>query len=182
MLKASENPPVTHPEPQSLTDAVGTWWVAHTKARFEKAFAWDLLRRDICYFLPMIERVRVSGGRKRHVQAPLFTSYVFFCGNDEDRYAALATNRLCQTIEVPDQAKLIRELSAVEKALAGKTQLDPYPFAATGRRCRIRSGPFQGFEGVVIRRDKLAQIVLEVSILGQGASMEIEADLLESID
>jgi transcription antitermination factor NusG len=107
---------------------------------------------------------------------------VFFCGTDEDRYRAMTTNRLCQTIDVPDQGRLIRELLSIERALAGKVTLDPYPFAAVGQRCRIKAGPFEGTEGVVIQRDRLWRLVLQVSILGQGASMEVDADLLEPLE
>ncbi len=35
---------------------------------------------------------------------------------------------------------------------------------------------------IVVRRNKLTRIVLQVSILGQGAAMEINADLLELLD
>ena len=179
MLKLWENPPILSPEVQSLAELCGQWWVGHTRPRCEKAFAWDLLRSGIRYFLPMIERVRVSGGRKRRVLLPLFASYVFFRGDEADRAGAVRTNRLCGIIEVPDQQKLTCELVAIEKALLGKAQLDPYPFAAVGQRCRIRSGVFKGLEGVVIRRDKVACLVLEISMFGQGAAMEIGADLLE---
>lgn len=171
-----------HPGADSLTRLPGRWWVGHTKARFEKAFAWDLLRRGIAYFLPMVERVRVSGGRKRHGLAPLFPSYVFFCGSPTDRYTAMTTNRLCQALAVPDQAGLISELAAIEKALAGKAKLDPYPFAVVGRRCYIKAGPFKGLEGVVVHRNKTARLVLQVSILGQGAALELDADLLVPVD
>jgi len=182
MLKMSENPPCVSPAAESLGVFTGRWWVAHTKARFEKAFAWDLVHRGIAYFLPLIQRVRMSGGRKRRVLMPLFASYVFFCGSEEDRYRAMATNRLCKTIAVSDQAGLVGELTAIERALAGKAQLDPYPFAAVGQRCRIAAGPFRGLEGVVVQRTKPARLVLGISILGQGAVMEIDADMLEPVD
>jgi hypothetical protein len=181
MLKLSENPPMLYPEVDTLSQLRGLWWVGHTKARFEKAFAWDLLGRGIGYFLPMLERVRISGGRKRHGLAPLFSSYVFFCGSAADRYTAMTTNRLCKTLEVADQADLIAELSAIEKALVGKADLDPYPFAAVGQRCCIKAGPFKGLEGVVVHRNKVARLVLQVSILGQGAAIELDADLLEPV-
>ena len=179
MLKLSDNPLMLPESIESVAELQGTWRVAHTKARFEKAFAWDMQRRGIGYYLPMIERVRVSGGRKRRVMAPLFVSYVFFCGSDEDRYTAMATNRLCQTIEVSDQDNLLDELCFIEQALAGRAELDPYPFAVAGQRCRVTAGPMVGLVGTVVRRDKLARLVLEVSMLGQGASLEIECDLLE---
>ena len=181
MLKERENPPILSPDAETLTDLGGQWWVGHTKSRFEKVFAWDLLRSGIKYFLPMIERVKVSGGKKRRVLAPLFPSYVFFCGNDEDRYAAMKTNRLCQTIAVADQETLVGELNHIEKALAGEAELDPYPFAAIGRHCRITAGPFRGMEGLVVERRQIARLVLQISILGQGVSMEIDAGLLEPV-
>ncbi len=56
MLKLNDNPPIVYPEGASVADLPGQWWVAHTKARFEKAFAWDLLGRGIPYFLPMMLR------------------------------------------------------------------------------------------------------------------------------
>ena len=102
MLKLSDNPPTVSPGVDTITELSGTWWVAHTKARFEKVFAWDILMQGISYFLSMRGKVIFSGGRKRRIML-LFTSCAFFCGNEAERYFAMTTIRLCQTIEVVDQ-------------------------------------------------------------------------------
>ena len=180
-MKLSNNPSILPPDVESLTELSGSWWVAHTKARNEKAFAWDLQRNDIGYFLPMVERTRIYNGKKQAVLLPLFSSYVFFCGSDSDRYHAMTTNRLCQTIEIKDQQTIIKELTAIEKALTAKVRLDPYPFAAVGQRFRITGGSLKGMEGIVIKRTPKARFVLEVDILGQGTVMEIDVDLLEPV-
>lgn len=182
MLKLSNNPPMCPPDANSLAELPGRWWVAHTRSRFEKSFAWDLLRRGIGYFLPMTQRTRLSGGRKRRVMRPLFASYVFFCGDEASRHAAMTTGRLCRTLDVPDQASFVAELAAVEQALTGGAALAPYPFAAVGRRCRIDAGPLRGLEGTVVEHRGSARLVLEVSVLGQGVSVEIDADLLAPAD
>ena len=183
MLKLTENPPLLYPEQVEIAQIDGPWRVAHTKARCEKAFAWDLLEREVPFFLPMMMRITISGGRKRRVMMPLFTSYVFFAGDQQIRYQALLTDRLAGVIEVTDQRRLIEELSAVKLAIDGQVPLDPYPFAAVGRRVRVSCGPFEGIEGTVIQReDGTTRLVLQVSMLGQGASMEIDTDLLEAID
>lgn len=180
MLKITENPAILTPQVESLTELVGTWWAAYTKPRFEKSLAWDLYGHGIGYFLPMREKVVFSGGRKRRVMTPLFTSYVFFCGTEQDRYIALTTNRVCQTIKVADQDGLIEELAGIEKALLNKAVIDSYPRLPVGRRCRIISGPMMGIEGVIVHReDQKARMVIEVTILGQGAVVEVDADLLE---
>ncbi len=183
MLKLSENPAILTPQVQSLAELSGTWWAAHTKARFEKAFAWDMCGHGIGYFLPMREKTIYSGGRKRRVMIPLFASYVFVCGTELDRYTALMTNRLCQMIEVSDQEGLIQELSSIEKALMSRAAIDYYPHFPVGARCRIIDGPMMGIEGVVVeRKDAKAHMVLEVTILGQRAMVEVDADLLAPMD
>lgn len=181
MLKVSENPPIVPPSGGSVLNLVGRWWVGHTKSRSEKAAAWDLLKRDIGYFLPLIERVRVSGGKRRRVLWPLFPSYIFMCGDEAARHAALTTNRFSNVLAVSDQDCLRTELGYIERALKGQAALDPYPFTAQGQRCRVSCGPFQGLEGVVVQRRQLSRLVLQVGILGQAASMEIDASLLEPV-
>ena len=182
MLRPSENPAIMTTDVESVTELSGTWWLAYTKPRFEKAFAWDMLSHGIGYFLPMRKKTVFSGGRKRRVMLPLFTSYVFFCGTESDRHTALKTNRLCHTIEVADQERLIRELARIEKALLSKLAVDSYPRLPMGGRCRVISGPMRGSEGVIIERvDAKARMILEVTVLGQGVLIEIDADLLEAV-
>jgi transcription antitermination factor NusG len=180
MLALSENPPIRSPHLHVRDDSDHQWWIAHTKSRVEKAFAWDLLRRHVPYFLPMTQRTTFSGGRKRRVVLPLFSSYVFIYGDDDARTTALMTNRLCKLIRVVEQQALTRELAAIERGLESNLPIDLYPFAAVGRRCRIAGGPMVGVEGTVVQRNaNSSRLVLEVRMLGQGASVEIDTDLLE---
>ncbi len=138
MLKLAENPPMRPPTCQTIRELAGPWWVAHTKARAEKAFAWDLVAAGISYFLPLVRHTSFSGGRKRLGMLPLFPSYVFFSGGEMERYRALTTHRLCQVIAVTDQAQLIAELASLERALDEGAAMTPlYAFAVKGRRCRV---------------------------------------------
>ena len=183
MMRLSDNPPVRPPGIATVTSLNGGWWVAHTKAHFEKAFAWDLLAWEIPYFLPMIPRVHMCNGRRLKSLIPLFPSYVFFCGGDQERQRAFASQRICHVIAVHDSKQLLSELGAIEIALnTPGPSLQFYPFAAVGKRCRVARGPFRGLEGTVVQAKDLTQLVLHLSILGQGASFETSADALEPID
>lgn len=182
MLTLTENPPILPAFVQSVTQLQGDWWVAHTKSRFEKAFAWDLADRGIGYFLPMTRRITFSGGRKRQGMAPLFPSYVFFCGDQDVRWQALSTNRLCQVLKVLDQEALVGELQQLHRVLVGGQTLELYPTPAVGTRCRVRAGPFEGLQGVIIDRSKPTRLVLKVDVLGQGASLDIDSELLEPFE
>jgi transcription termination/antitermination protein NusG len=180
MLALAENPPILPSYAQSLSQLQGPWWVGHTKSRFEKAFAFDLMARGIGYFLPMSLRIIFSGGRKRKGMSPLFPSYVFFCGGEDVRWQALHTNRLCRVIPVLNQESLLNELDQIHRVLVSGQALQLYPAPVVGARCRVTGGPFMGLVGVVTDCAKPTRLVLSVNVLGQGASLEIDSELLEA--
>jgi hypothetical protein len=182
MLKEADNPPPLPPGVASVRDLAGDWWVAHTKSRAEKAFAWDLIGRGIPHFLPTVEREAVWGGRRRKVRTPLFPGYAFFCGDESARYEAMTTGRLCQAIPVKRRERFVEEVFALERAVLAGLKLELFPFAVAGRRCRVAAGPLRGIRGVIVRDADKSRLVLEVEILGQGASLEVSADLLEPVD
>lgn len=179
MLKPSENPPITWPEVKSIRDFTGLWWVAHTKSRNEKALAQDLISKDISYFLPMSWKARRRKQRTIRSLLPLFSGYLFFCGNENQRVELLRTNRVANIIEVKDQQKLLDELSQIEQALQTGAPLTPYKYIKTGQHCRVIAGPLADLEGIVIRTQKTARLVLQIDMLGQAASLEVDIDMIE---
>ena len=158
------------------------WVVLHTKARQEKAVARHLEASGLTYDLPLVQRVTLTRGRKHRSEVPLFSGYVFLKGEKQDAYDAVATKRVCNIIEVKDQDALEHELTRIHDAIRSGLPIEEFPRIAVGTRCRVMKGPLQGVEGVVIEEARRTCLVLHVEILGRGAAVEIERDLLESID
>lgn len=196
MLKESENPPIVWPEVESVRDFTGLWWVAHTKSRNEKALAQDLIRKEISYFLPMNWRVRRI--RKRTVRSllPLFGGYLFFCAEEGRRIELWRTNRVANIIEVKDQERFLGELLQIERALQAGAPLAPHKYIKAGQRCRVIGGPLADLQGVVMRvpaqktgspegavkTKSTLRLVLQIDMLGQAASVEIDTDMIELVD
>lgn len=182
MLKASENPPIAWPEEISIRDFTGLWWVAHTKSRNEKALAQDLVQKNISYFLPMSWKVRQQRGRKTRTLLPLFSGYIFFCGNEAQRVEVLRTNRVANLIEVQSQQKFIDELVQIEQVLQTGATLEPHKYVKTGQRCRVIAGPLANLVGIAIQIRGTTRLVLQIDMLGQAASVDIDTDMIEIID
>ena len=187
MLSLRDNPPLKPTHVSSLGEIAGDWFVGHTKSRNEKRFAHDLVRRGIAYFLPMVEAVTFSGGRRRRGMTPLFPGYVFFAGDGEARSAALATGRLCQVIPVADRPGFVGEIAQVDAVLSVGGDVAFFPHVAVGRRVRVVRGSYEGLHGTVVEHDRLAgsgevTVVLSVSVLGTGASIRVPPSLLASAD
>ena len=182
MLKESENPPMVWPADKIIRAFAGQWWVAHTKSRNEKAIANELVRKNVSYFLPMRWKVSYNRGRKLRSLLPLFGGYLFFCGEERDRLEVLKTNRVANCIEVKDQARLVKELSQIERAINAGADVAPHDYIKVGQRCRVTGGPLAGLAGVVIRSGTVARLVLQVDMLGQAASVEVDTDLIEPVE
>jgi transcriptional antiterminator RfaH len=182
LLKADENPPIIWPEEKTVSDFTGIWWVAHTKSRNEKALAQDLIGKDINYFLPMGWKVHRRKGRTIRSLLPLFSGYLFFCGQENERIELLRTNRVANLIEVKDQEKLVVELLQIERALRAGAPLAPHKYLKAGQYCRVIAGPLAELQGVVVQTKTVTRLVLQVDMLGQATSVEIDTDMIERVD
>lgn len=182
MLKADENPPISWPEEKSIRDFVGLWWVAHTKSRNEKVLAHDLIQKDISYFLPMSWKIHRRAGRKFRSLLPLFSGYLFFCGQENQQIEVLRTNRVANLIEVKNQQKLLDQLLQLEQALQSDTPLIPHKHIKTGQLCRVTTGPLADLQGIIVKTKNATRLVLQIDMLGQAASVEIDVDMIEIVE
>jgi transcription antitermination factor NusG len=151
------------------------WWCLHTKPRQEKAMGRELRKLGLTYYLPQVIREdRTPQGRKIRSLIPLFTSYLFLCGDPESRLVALRGNRLVNVLEVGDQEGLERDLRQIHTMLSSGLPVSPEREVPVGSRVRIISGPLTGVEGTVIRRGRRDQFVAVVRFLGRGATVDLQ--------
>lgn len=178
-------PPVetSRMDPFAPAAAALPWYVLHTRSRQEKAVSSALAARRVPHFLPLARQVRFYGKRKATVDMPLFPGYVFFRGERDEAFACDRNNRLVQILRVEDPTLLEEQLDSVRIALAAEVPLDPCPHLVKGRRVEVRSGPMRGMKGVVEGRGRqVNRIYVQVDMLGQAVSAEIDANLLDVIE
>lgn len=160
----------------------GRWWVLHTRSRHEKAVASVLEGRRIRHYLPLVRTERSYGRRRVDVDLPLFPSYLFLCGGADACDVAWKSNKVAQILDVEDQEQIRRELHQIYRVVESGQPVDLYPSLREGRRCRIKSGPLRGVDGVVLQRRKRWRMYIAATLLGQSAMIEIDAANLEAVD
>ncbi len=162
-------------DPTVWDDPRRQWYCMYTLSRREK----DLMRRlaaiKIPFFSPIVpKRYRSPSGRLRTSYALLFPNYVFVLASDEQRQDCLATQCISRQQIVADRRQLVMDLRQIHKAVLKGVPLTPESRLESGQRVRVRSGPFQGFEGQVIRRAGKTRLLLAINFLEQGVSMEMD--------
>jgi transcription antitermination factor NusG len=58
---------------------------------------------------------------------------------------------------------------------------EPHPFLTVGRRVRVKAGPLEGLEGIVVRRKNRVRLVVSLDLIHRAAAIEVEAADLEPI-
>lgn len=167
---------------ESLMGNDRKWYCVYTMSRREK----DLMRKlhvsKIPFYGPVFEKKhRSPNGRLRRVFMPLFPNYVFMLANEDERYQAMTSNCIskCTVIEEPDS--LIQDLKQVAHVIAAGVGLTPEARLQPGNPIRVKTGPFAGYEGTVIRREGKTRLLLAVRFLEQGISIGMEEGLVEPI-
>ena len=158
------------------------WHVLQVKPRQEKLLAQDLTARGINHFLPLQTRTHYYGSRKKSSQLPLFPGYLFLHGTTDDCYTADRGKRVAKIIRVSEQEHLERELTNIRLAIDGRATLDPYPYLQSGTKVEVSAGPMRGLQGVVDQRVGMTRLILQIDMLGQAVSLEIDGSLLDLVD
>jgi len=160
----------------------GDWFVLHTRSRQEKIVTADMLAMNVGVFLPLQTQVRYYGRRKVQTRLPMFPGYVFLRGTREQAFLADRTKRIANIIEVADQNTLDEQLQNLHLAISQQAPLDPYPYLYEGVYVEVKAGPFRGLQGVIEQRTGSDRLLLQIDMLGQAMSLEIDPSLLEPID
>ena len=128
------------------------WYLLRTKPRQDKRAKMHLANQGLACYAPEVWVNKSKSVAPKHCLEPLFPGYVFLCGDEADRLAALRTNRIARVLDVVDQVRLRRELSHVERIVDADLPVELYPGLRQGCRCQVVSGSLAGLEGIVLRR------------------------------
>lgn len=155
------------------------WWAVYTKSRQEKALARHLIGHDVPFYLPLIPKDNIIRARRVRSHIPLFGGYLFLFGNEHERVTTLTTNRISRILLVPDQQSLCRELANVQTLIESDAPLAVERRLQAGDPVRIKNGSLKGLEGHIIKRHGKSRLLVAVTYLQQGVSVEIDDCALE---
>lgn len=152
------------------------WFAVYTRPRHEKKVAQQLSNKGVEVFLPLRAVISNWKDRRKEVQFPLFTGYVFVHIVLEDRLSVLRIPGVVQFVASEGKPVAIPDyqIDAVRQLVNSGLKYDPYPYVKEGMRVTIRNGPLKGVEGLVVAKRKKHLLVLSVDLIQQSASLEID--------
>ena len=160
--------------PASSLSETDRWWVLHTRPRAEKSLARAIYQARRSFYLPLYVHQWRSNGRYFKSQLPLFPGYVFLHADEGAAMDLRSTGWVANVLQVSEQNQLHEDLFNVFRLIATGAPLQPEQKLRPGARVVVNSGPFQGLEGTVMRKGSKLRLVVQVHLLQQGVSVDME--------
>src|SRR5580704_7926915 len=173
---------LSEPLPQLETES---WYGLQTSPRHEKMVAHRLEERGVTAFLPLVSEEHRWSDRKKTVQVPLFSCYVFekFALNRSERLRVLRVDGVFGLVgdrgegtPIPDD-----QIAAVQSLVETQLPWSTHPFLKIGQRVRIRSGVLDGLEGILVSRNGDRSLVISVEAIQRSLAVRVEGYEVEPI-
>jgi len=152
------------------------WYAAYTCANHEKRVREQLEQRSLESYLPVYEAVRRWKDRRMRLQLPLFPGYVFVRMALVDRLRVLQVPSVVHLVGFNGHLAALpdAEIEGLKNGLAGGVRADPHPFLTAGRRVRIKAGPLEGREGILLRRKGSLRVVLSIELIQRSIVVDVD--------
>jgi transcription antitermination factor NusG len=152
------------------------WYVAYTLPRHEKAVADRLVQQNVESYLPLYPAVRCWNHRRFEVELPLFPGYVFVKMLLSDRSRILSRPGIIRLVSFNGNPAVLpdEEIERLQASLA-IWKAKPYPFLTAGKQVRIKSGPFAGLEGKILRRKGKIRLLVTLDLIQSAMLLELDA-------
>ena len=160
------------------------WYALHTRPRHERVVVHKLKERGVQTFLPTITEVHRWSDRKKSVQLPLFSCYVFAKVKDErtERLNVLRVGGVLRLVgnhgegtPIPDA-----QIDAIRTLVDRNLPFSPCPFLKIGQRVRIRGGALEGLEGIFVARNGSHTLVISIDAIERSLAVRLEGYRVEA--
>lgn len=175
------------PSSNSATSSNGdperNWYAVYTVPQNEKSVVRHLDVRRIESFLPTYESIhRWNNGQRKRVVLPLFPTYLFVRIQAEERSTVLSAPGIIRIVgnshrPIPLPNTMIDFL----RSDFCKQRVEPYRDLVVGQKVRIKAGPMQGVQGVLVRKKGSMRFVLTLQLINQHAAVEVAGEELEPV-
>ena len=160
-----------------LDDLKLRWYPFYTRSRFEKKAYDNLVKKGFEVYLPLKKSERQWSDRKKIVEMPLFSSYIFVRVPQYQIYDVLQINGIVRFIVFNGRPAIVRdsEIELIRKILSEKTEFEVVDgIIKEGAEITLTSGPFKGYAGRVIKRSGKSKIVIEIESINKSLLVTVD--------
>jgi transcription antitermination factor NusG len=161
------------------------WFAAYTKPRWEKKVSRVLEQKGVECWCPLKKTEKQWSDRKKVIEEPLFTSYVFVRINETEKSVVLMTDGILNFVYYIGKPAIIRdeEIDIIKKFLSEKQASVSVQSLASldeNTRIKVNHGIFMDTTGTVLKGGK-KKVFVKLESLDQVMVVEFPVEYLSPL-
>lgn len=162
------------------TDTEGNkWYALYTKPRAEKKVLEQFRNLGIEAYLPLNRELRRWSDRKRWIEVPVISSYIFISIPESEYRRVFEVKGIVGYVCHKGEAVVIpdHEIEAMRKTVENKLDFSiQVGRIQKGQTITITSGPLKGVTGVVTNIKGTRKLYLHISHIGYSLVVDLHSD------
>ena len=132
----------------------------------------------------MLKERRKWSDRKKWVEFPLFSSYLFARIDIKNSIFVLQTQGVNNIIKFGEKIAVVQDdvIKAMRLAIEGGYQLEPTEYFVEGNLVEVIAGPMKGVRGIVSKLKGQSRLIIKIDAIQQALSIQIESKFIKSIN
>jgi len=160
------------------------WYAVYTRPRFEKQVQKGLLDQGIEAYLPLIKTMRQWSDRKKMVEVPLFSSYVFVHIDRSLYDQVLQTHGVVKYITFEGKAASIPsdQIDNLKIIVDSNEKIETtWETRKKGDLVMVNAGSLKGLKGELITEGDRKKVLVRIQGIDQNLTVEVHSSLIEKI-
>ncbi len=160
------------------------WYALYVRPRHEKTVYQQLVEKRVESFLPLTKQLRKWKDRKKWVEMPLFSGYVFVNIDLKDRLQALQTHGVVRMVSFGGVPAVIPDwqIEQLNKILQEGTSIQPEEYLKVGDYVEVVEGPLKGVRGYLREKRGESRIAILIDGIYQSASFVVDKYFVKKIE
>jgi transcription antitermination factor NusG len=164
-------------------DSAYRWFALYTKARAEKKVHEELHQKGIEVYLPMRKELRQWSDRKKWIETPIISSYIFVHIQKDDYRRVFESKGVVSYVSHKGKAVVIpeREIEAMQRTVASNLTFNVEASTIRkGQTVTVASGPLKGITGEVLDVQGTKKFFLRISHIGYTLVVNLNDEATKS--
>jgi transcription antitermination factor NusG len=162
------------------TSLTYNWYVVYVRSRAEKKAEAELQQKNIEAYLPLQRKLRQWSDRKKWVEMPLISGYLFVYISRKEYDLVLRSNYVVSYVRFEGKAAIIQDYQIESlKIMLNQEDLEitvSHETLEIGQQIEVVSGPLIGLHGKLVKIKGKNKIALVIEQLGYSAAIEISTE------
>jgi transcriptional antiterminator RfaH len=179
-----ENMPSSEVNALKKSSSEEKWYALYTRPRAEKLVYQRLVEVGIETFLPLQKTYRMWSDRKKLVEKPLLTSYIFVKTNGKNFPKVYKTNGVVKFVSFEGKPVSIpqNQIDNLRLLINSDAEIEvSFDKFATGDNVEVISGSLVGLTGELIKIGSKNRVIVRIDRLDQNLILKIPRGFLKKI-